>query len=138
MMRDCCDGPRTTDYGLPMNDVRVSVSASTDVGMHRAGNEDSFLVADLSTDDTALGGGTNIHSLGERGTLMIVSDGMGGAAAGEIASEMAVTIIRESIADMPASMEISERLKTASEKANDRIWNHSQSNPELSGMGATL
>jgi serine/threonine protein phosphatase PrpC len=121
-----------------MNDVRVSVSASTDVGMHRAGNEDSFLVADLSTDDTALGGGTNIHSLGERGTLMIVSDGMGGAAAGEIASEMAVTIIRESIADMPASMEISERLKTASEKANDRIWNHSQSNPELSGMGATL
>lgn len=121
-----------------MNDVRVSVSASTDVGMHRAGNEDAFLVADLSTGDTVAGADTNTHSLGERGSLMVVSDGMGGAAAGEIASEMAVTIIRESIADMPASMEISERLRTAAETANERIWNHSQSNIELSGMGATL
>lgn len=125
-----------------MNDVRVSVFASTDVGMQRAGNEDSFLVADLTTGlttgNTDSGAGTNTHSLGERGSLMIVSDGMGGAAAGEIASEMAVTIIRESIADMPASMEISERLKTAAETANERIWNQSQSNLELSGMGATL
>ncbi|HXU36087.1 MAG TPA: PP2C family serine/threonine-protein phosphatase [Blastocatellia bacterium] len=121
-----------------MNDVRVSVSASTDVGMQRAGNEDSFLVADLSTGDTVVGADTNIHSLGERGSLMIVSDGMGGAAAGEVASEMAVTIIREAIAEMPASMEISERLKTAAETANERIWNHAQSNMELSGMGATL
>src|SRR6266404_101775 len=121
-----------------MNDVRVSVSASTDVGMQRAGNEDSFLVADLSTGDTVAGADTNIHSLGERGSLMIVSDGMGGAAAGEVASEMAVTIIREAIVEMPSSMEISERLKTAAETANERIWNHAQSNMELSGMGATL
>jgi protein phosphatase len=106
--------------------------------MHRAGNEDAFLVADLTTGDTGIGANANTHSIGERGSLMIVSDGMGGAAAGEIASEMAVTIIRESIADMPASMEISERLKTAAETANERIWNHSQSDPELAGMGATL
>jgi len=106
--------------------------------MQRAGNEDSFLVADLSTGDTVAGADTNIHSLGERGSLMIVSDGMGGAAAGEVASEMAVTIIREAIVEMPSSMEISERLKTAAETANERIWNHAQSNMELSGMGATL
>ena len=121
-----------------MNHVRVSVFASTDVGMHRAGNEDAFLVADLTTGDTGVGADTNVHSIGERGSLMIVSDGMGGAAAGEVASEMAVTILRESIADMPASMEMAERLKTAAETANERIWNHSQSDPELSGMGATL
>lgn len=106
--------------------------------MQRAGNEDSFLVADLSTGDTVVGADTNIHSLGDRGSLMIVSDGMGGAAAGEVASEMAVTIIREAIVEMPASMEISERLKTAAETANERIWNHAQSNIELTGMGATL
>lgn len=121
-----------------MIDVRVSVSASTDVGMQRAGNEDAYLVADLSTGDTVVGADTNIHSLGERGSLMIVSDGMGGAAAGEVASEMAVTIIREAIAEMPASMEVSERLKTAAETANERIWNHAQSSMDLSGMGATL
>src|SRR5204863_437350 len=121
-----------------MSDVRVSVFASTDVGMHRAGNEDAFLVADLTTGDSGVGADTNIYSIGERGSLMIVSDGMGGAAAGEIASEMAVTILRESLADMPVSMETSEQLKTAAETANERIWDHSQSNPELSGMGATL
>src|SRR5262245_25579821 len=121
-----------------MSDVLVSISARTDVGMHRAGNEDSFLVADLTTGNADLGLDASTHPLGERGSLMIVSDGMGGAAAGEVASEMAVTTIRESLEEMPASLEISERLKAAAEYANERIWNHSQDNPELSGMGATL
>jgi protein phosphatase len=121
-----------------MSDVLVSVSARTDVGMHRAGNEDSFLVADLTTGATPDGQDVHTHQLGERGSLMIVSDGMGGAAAGEVASEMAVTTIRESLDEMPASMEIPNRLKAATEIANERIWNHSQDNPEMSGMGATL
>jgi serine/threonine protein phosphatase PrpC len=121
-----------------MNDVLVSVFGRTDIGMHRSGNEDSFLVADLTKGDIDLGPGASTHQLGERGSLMIVSDGMGGAAAGEIASEMAVTSIRESLDEMPASTEISERLKSAAEIANEQIWNHSQENPELSGMGATL
>jgi len=106
--------------------------------MHRTGNEDAFLVADLTTGSTGLASAVTTHSLGERGSLMIVSDGMGGAAAGEIASEMAVNTIRECIADMPASMGISDRLKSAAENANEQIWNHAQDNPELSGMGATL
>jgi protein phosphatase len=63
---------------------------------------------------------------------------MGGAAAGEIASEMAVTSMRDSLAEVNSSTEISEQLKSAAEIANERIWNHSQDNPELSGMGATL
>jgi protein phosphatase len=121
-----------------MNDVLVSVFARTDVGMHRSGNEDAFLVADLTTGHVGLGPDVSTHQVGERGSLMMVSDGMGGAAAGEIASEMAVTTIRESLAEMPSSLEISQRLRTAAEIANDRIWNHSQDNPELSGMGATL
>jgi PPM family protein phosphatase len=121
-----------------MSDVQVSVFARTDVGMHRSGNEDSFLVADLSAGKIGLGPDVSRHQLGERGSLMIVSDGMGGAAAGEIASEMAVTTIRESIASMDAQTEISDQLKTAAEVANEKIWNYSQENPELSGMGATL
>jgi serine/threonine protein phosphatase PrpC len=121
-----------------MSDVQVSVFARTDVGMHRSGNEDSFLVADLTAGKIGLGPDVSKHQLGERGSLMIVSDGMGGAAAGEIASEMAVTTMRESLAEMNSSTEISEQLKSAVEIANERIWNHSQDNPELSGMGATL
>jgi serine/threonine protein phosphatase PrpC len=121
-----------------MSDVQVSVFARTDVGMHRSGNEDSFLVADLSAGKIGLGPDVSRHQLGERGSLMIVSDGMGGAAAGEIASEMATTTMRESIASMEAQTEISDQLKIAAEVANEKIWNYSQENPELSGMGATL
>ena len=121
-----------------MSDVLVSVYGRTDVGMQRTGNEDAFLVADLTTGTTGLDSTVTKHSLGERGSLMIVSDGMGGAAAGEIASEMAVSTIRECIAEMPASMGISDRLKSAAENANEQIWNHAQDNPEMSGMGATL
>ena len=121
-----------------MSDVQVSVFARTDVGMHRSGNEDSFLVADLTAGKIGLGPDVSTHQLGERGSLMIVSDGMGGAAAGEIASEMAVTSMRESLAEVNSSTEVSEQLKSAAEAANERIWNHSQDNPELSGMGATL
>ena len=121
-----------------MSEVLVSVYGRTDVGMQRTGNEDAFLVADLTKGTTGLDSTVTSHSLGELGSLMIVSDGMGGAAAGEIASEMAVKTIRESIAQMPASMGISDRLKTAAENANEQIWNHAQDNPEMSGMGATL
>ena len=123
-----------------MSDTQISVSvfARTDVGMHRSGNEDSFLVADLTAGKIGLGPDVSSHQLGERGSLMIVSDGMGGAAAGEIASEMAVTTMRESLLEMTTSTEISEQLRGAAEIANERIWNRSQDNPELSGMGATL
>src|SRR5947208_3520410 len=121
-----------------MNNVLVSVSAGTDVGMHRSGNEDSFLVADLNTGNVRLGSDMNTYDVGERGSLMVVSDGMGGAAAGEIASELAVTTLSESLMEMPTDLVISERLKIATEIANERIWNHAQENPELTGMGATL
>jgi protein phosphatase len=62
---------------------------------------------------------------------------MGGAAAGEIASEMAVTTLRESL-ELDPDSEVGERLKKAAEIANQKIWDHAQNNPELTGMGATL
>jgi serine/threonine protein phosphatase PrpC len=121
-----------------MSDIRVSVFARTDIGMQRSGNEDAFLVADLTTGNIGLGPDMSTHKVGERGSLMVVSDGMGGAVAGEVASEMAVTTIRESLMEMPSDMSISERLKLATEVANERIWQHAEQNPELSGMGATV
>ncbi|HKP85176.1 MAG TPA: Stp1/IreP family PP2C-type Ser/Thr phosphatase [Blastocatellia bacterium] len=121
-----------------MSDVKVSVFGSTDVGMQRTGNEDAFMVADLTTGDAATGSEANSHDVGERGSLMVVSDGMGGAAAGEIASELAVTTIRESLMESPSDLDVAARLRIATEVANERIWNHSQENPELSGMGATV
>jgi protein phosphatase len=120
-----------------MSTVSVSVWAQTDVGMQRADNEDSFLVADLSRGAIGLSRETASHEVGERGSLLVVSDGMGGAAHGEIASEMAVTTLRE-ILDSDTETEIADRLRRSAEIANDRIWTMAQNNPELTGMGATL
>src|SRR5437868_13401133 len=108
-----------------MSKIQVSVYAGTDIGMHRSGNEDAFLVADLTTGTIGLGPETSTHRIGERGSLMIVSDGMGGAAAGEVASELAVTTIRETLMESPPDLETAARLRMATEAANDRIWNES-------------
>lgn len=121
-----------------MKEVFVSVYAQTDVGMLRSGNEDAFLVADLSTGSAGLRPEIRHHKVGERGTVLVVSDGMGGAAAGEIASELAVTSIEDALLNLPLEMETAERLTLATQIANERIWEHAQQNPELSGMGATI
>lgn len=127
-----------TSVRPPMSNVQVSVFARTDIGMQRSGNEDAFMVADLTTGNVGLGPDMSTHPVGARGSLMVVSDGMGGAVAGEIASEMAVTSIRESLMEIPTDLSVSERLKLATEVANEKIWEHAQQNPELSGMGATV
>jgi serine/threonine protein phosphatase PrpC len=127
-----------TSVRPPMSNILVSVFARTDIGMQRSGNEDAFMVADLTTGNVGLGPDMSTHPVGARGSLMVVSDGMGGAVAGEVASEMAVTSIRESLMEMPTDLTVTERLKMATEIANERIWEHAQQNPELSGMGATV
>jgi protein phosphatase len=63
---------------------------------------------------------------------------MGGAAAGEVASEIAVTTIRQSLLEIPSDIETPNRLRIATELANDVIWKEAQQKPELTGMGATV
>src|ERR1044071_7513970 len=70
---------------------------------------------------------------------MIVSDGLGGAAAGEIASAMAVqTVCTELMKSTKSVLSASDRLKRATEAANEQIWTCAQSDASLRGMGATL
>ena len=80
----------------------VELYAKSDVGRVRRGNEDNFLVLDLSTEQTWTGAdGTtppeNLtrFDLGDKGLVLVVSDGMGGALAGDVASRMAVDSVRE-------------------------------------------
>ena len=63
--------------------IRVRVFAKTDVGRSREHNEDNFLVADLTRREASLKPSVREHVIGERGSLFMVADGMGGAAAGE-------------------------------------------------------
>lgn len=130
----------------PLNDgasVRVRVFAKTDVGRTRDHNEDAFIVADLTTMDDSLGPQVQEHHLGDRGTLFMVADGMGGAAAGEVASDIATrTVIGEldskwhksGISD-PETFAVA--IKAATEAANARIHKYAAEHPENRGMGTT-
>ncbi len=124
----------------------VSISVRTDIGMRRTGNEDNLQVVDLTNQRLGLAGRDSSlrpevaqHRLGKLGTLLIVSDGMGGAAAGEVASEMAVDIVaREMLYQMSAGVPSREAMRKAADSANAAIWERSQNESAIRGLGATL
>jgi PPM family protein phosphatase len=129
----------TSGITMTSNAARsISASGYTDVGMERKMNEDALLLADLTNFNFSLGARINTGHLSERGALLVVADGMGGAAAGEVASELAVMTLRDELAQRANVKPISLQLKEAVENANWRIWERAQQHPELRGMGTTL
>jgi protein phosphatase len=102
--------------------VQLSVAARTDVGRIRSGNEDS-LYADAS----------------ESRGLFIVADGMGGHAAGEVASEMAVAIIAEELAGLESAdaPDALQRVADALRRANEAIYRRTVLESDKQGMGTT-
>src|SRR3954471_4959547 len=83
--------------------VIVHVFGRTDVGRTREHNEDAFVVADLTRGNATLQPEVRTHEVGDRGTLFMVADGMGGAAAGEIASAMAIEVVLRELSEAFAS-----------------------------------
>lgn len=135
-----------------MNDsgVKIEVFAKSDVGKVRAGNEDNFLIADLNqpkiwraTDEGEPLSSAFTLEQGQDGVLLAVADGMGGALAGEVASEIAVSTVSERMLQFKENpsvnrFQFSERLRLAIETANTVINRESRSNPEYKGMGSTF
>jgi PPM family protein phosphatase len=131
--------------------MRVELHAKSDVGRVRRGNEDSLLVLELSTQQTWTGSdgteppqGLTRFELGEKGLVLVVSDGMGGALAGDVASRMAVDSVREMLtgneseAGCDPGIELVDCLKNATVYANLAIHLRSQEDSRCAGMGATF
>jgi protein phosphatase len=129
----------------------VELYAKSDVGRVRRGNEDNFLVLDLSTEQTWSGadGATppaklTSFELGDKGLILVVSDGMGGALAGDVASRMAVDSVREMLLGTEGEeacdpdVDLVECLKNATIYANLAIHLKSQEDSRCAGMGATF
>src|SRR4051812_4468131 len=121
-------------------DISIEVFGKTDVGLIREHNEDNFLIADVTGGmRTAEARAPFTFKLGEKGAALLVCDGMGGAAAGEVASQMAV----DSIYDALSSSEPQQRdafarlLRRAVQHANERIFIQSRDNQSERGMGTT-
>jgi serine/threonine protein phosphatase PrpC len=114
----------------------VSVAGATDVGKEREKNEDAFVVADLT-------GGTLLDSVqharldvGERGVLLAVSDGMGGAQAGEVASALVVETLTRAMKDGPLDSPRDALMTDAIQRAHRAVWE--TATRESKKMGATL
>ncbi len=92
-------------------------AARTDTGRARSANEDSYWV----------------HS-----PLFVLADGMGGAQAGEVASETAVSVFsaQGGMPDGPGTYE--ERLAALVAQANGQVYSQAQSDDQFAGMGTTL
>ena len=124
----------------PGSGIRVRLFGRTDVGQIREHNEDNFLVADLTRKSRSLMESDRVQTVSDRGTLMGVCDGMGGAAAGEVASQLAVDIIYEKLSqgDPPRNHDdLARRLVNAVEEAGGRIFGEARADRTRRGMGTT-
>ena len=100
--------------------MRLGAAAVTDVGQLRKANEDSYAVSS------------------EEG-LFVVADGMGGHAAGQLASEVCCRAMERAIqVSRSGGASLSERLRQAVLHANHEIYATAQKQPELQGMGTTV
>jgi len=113
----------------PEQKLRFSVAHATDVG-GRSSNEDAVFVTELEP----VGNG---ESATDGGYLIAVADGMGGYQRGEVASEMAIDVVREMFAADPGA-DIALLLKQAFRRANDRIFENGQGAVPPAMMGTTL
>ncbi|MGC4065427.1 MAG: Stp1/IreP family PP2C-type Ser/Thr phosphatase [Polyangiaceae bacterium] len=121
-------------------EITLHVFGRTDVGQIREHNEDNFLIADLSRQSRSLLEADRSQVVGPRGNVLGVCDGMGGAAAGEVASQLAVDIIYDVLCAEPAPQtrdELAQRLVHAVEEAGVRIFNEARADRSRRGMGTT-
>jgi serine/threonine protein phosphatase PrpC len=130
----------------------VDLHAKSDVGRVRRGNEDNFLLLDLGSTRTWTGSDgsespAEMHhiELGREGLVLVVSDGMGGALAGDVASRMAVDSVREMLmgdesgdGGCKPDASLVDCLKDATVYANRSIHQKSLEDSHCSGMGATF
>ena len=121
----------------------VSVVAASDVGTLRRNNEDYYLIADLARTASTTHGNDSLATLRAAQPVLVVADGMGGAAGGEVASGMAATVIWSQLAQpshtrrLRSSYRIRRSLLDAFRVANERIRACAAKSPELVGMGTT-
>ena len=99
--------------------LHIEYGSQSDPGRVRTSNEDSFIA--------------NPQRL-----IFLVADGMGGHAAGEIASQIAASIVEEVVSNDSSGLSMGDLLQLAVQKANASVFDTQKLRPECRGMGSTL
>jgi PPM family protein phosphatase len=118
--------------------VRVSAFGKTDAGIVREVNEDAFGMADLTAGQRWSGRQAATWSAGDAGVLLEVSDGMGGAKAGEVASALSIEGVLSGMLDAAKQGQTNDKtLRAVIERVSKKIYEAGK-RPDRRGMGATL
>ncbi|HKA59035.1 MAG TPA: Stp1/IreP family PP2C-type Ser/Thr phosphatase [Gemmatimonadales bacterium] len=101
--------------------MHITSAGRTDVGVIRSGNEDSLILVP------------------DRG-IFVVADGMGGHAAGEVASEMAVRFVARELESLRGlnDEQVADRMRGAIRAANGAIFQRTLTEHDKRGMGTTV
>jgi protein phosphatase len=131
--------------------VRIDVSALSHPGHVRPNNEDQFFVTKLTrsleTLLTSVPAGDVPERADEVNYVMVVADGMGGAAAGEVASRMAISVLVQLALQMPDWIlkldeehvpEVKRRARRVVQQIDAELVERGRRDAALRGMGTTL
>lgn len=118
--------------------MKFSAYGITDRGLCRSGNEDGFVIRDLTREETLEPAVVVDRPVGPRGVLLAVCDGLGGHNAGEVASSLALEALELEMQGLSDACPRAELFERAVEAVNRRVWSESNLHPKLSGMGTTL
>jgi protein phosphatase len=123
---------------------QMVVFGLSDQGLQRDNNEDHFMVADLTrkvigVHENQLHPELLHHDIGVRGTVLMVADGLGGHAGGEIASQMAVDAVARALVEAAEPvLPIAEQISRAVHLAHGAICQYHGARGRTRHMASTL
>jgi PPM family protein phosphatase len=119
--------------------MKLSVCGKTDRGKRRPNNEDDLAMVDL-TAAREFEPPIDVEgvTVGDRGILLAVCDGVGGHRAGEIASTLALETLSHEMESLAGDCPRQSLFRAAVENVNRRVWQEAQAQTRLHGMATTL
>jgi PPM family protein phosphatase len=136
----------TQPHPGPFEPMLLDYAAITHPGKVRKNNEDAYLLSALDGEEPIINGPAQSLTVGDSGLLVAVADGMGGAAAGEVASREGLAAVALLLFGhwgcLPASRaresDLVRAMETAVERASEAILRYSDDDRTARGMGSTL